>query len=106
MLQSVQERKEMEQEKRKNDIVLDNIELSGTPDERDLDRFFQNTVNKTLLGEIISDGDLIKTTPFRKRGSQKWTLIAKLKDVSIKKAILKQKKMFWSLNCQTIFFQF
>ena len=54
---------EEEKEKRRHDIVLDNIELiDDDGDVRPPSKCLQNIANKVLLGKVISDDDLIKTT--------------------------------------------
>ena len=86
---------EGEREKRENDIVLDNIELTDdNGDVRPPSKCLQNLVNKILLCEVINDDEIIKTTVIKKRGSPKVTIIGKLRNIGTKKAILQQKKMF------------
>ena len=82
---------QLDLEKRQNDLVVSNIEMTDTTDPNELLQFI---LNETSMVEVISDGDLISTTVIRKRGAQKMTLIGKLKDKMTKKAILTQKKMF------------
>ena len=83
---------EMEKADRLCDVVIDNIEMPTNVE--DSDNFFKTFVNKTLMGEVIGEGELIKTSVYRKRGSNKVTIIGKLKNLATKIAILKQKKMF------------
>ena len=81
----------LEQEKRINDIVVDNVDTSEM---NDPNKHLQELINTTLMGVIVSDNELINTTVIKKRGSDKMTLIGKLKSIATKKAILQQKKMF------------
>ena len=81
-----------EEESRKNDVVFDNIPVPS--EMQDPSAFLKTFVNQTLMGEVIGDGDLVSTTVFRKRNTNKMTLIGKLKSPAIKKAILSQRKMF------------
>lgn len=86
---------QMEQKERRNDLIFDNVEnfpVSGSGEE------LQVLVNKTLMGEVITDSDIKSTRVFRKQKSDKTTIIATFKSLSIKKAILGQKKLFMKKN--------
>ena len=53
----------LEQEKRINDIVVDNVDTSEM---NDPNKHLQELINKTLMGVIVSDNELINTTVIKK----------------------------------------
>ena len=86
---------QLDLEKRQNDLVVSNIEMTDTTDPNELLQFI---LNETSMVEVISDGDLISTT-IRKRCAQKMIVIGKLKDKTTKLVILAQnvysKQTLW-----------
>ena len=84
----------LDQEKISNDIVIENLDKKEVSDPR---KHLQEVINSTLMGQVVTDQDIIKASIFsNKRDPAKMTMIGKLKDESIKKAILTQKKMFFA----------
>ena len=85
---------EAEMEKKKLDIVIDNVpaeRVSG----QDRHKHLCKVVNNVLMGQVIQDSDVVKVSHFNnKNNPNKMTIIATLKKEEDKTAILKQKKMF------------
>ena len=86
----------VEQEKRSNDVVIENVEKLEVSDPG---KHMQELINTTLMGKVVEDGDIIKTFIIpNKRNPTKMTLIGKFKNDLLKKAILAQRKMFIAKN--------
>ena len=85
-----------DQEKRRNDVVLENLETQEVSDAKG---FFVTEVNKNLMGKIIEESDVERVVVLKNRyNSSKMTLIATMKAEMNKNAILSQKKMFREKN--------
>ena len=87
---------DVEREKRQNDIVIDNVERQEVSEGG---KFLQQLINTTLMGNIVNEEEILKTTCIpNKRNPSKMTIIGKMKNDAIKKAILSQKKLFIAKN--------